>query len=146
MVSRKPVNAQAAGLMIVLSMIWGLQQVVLKAAAVDITPILQVSLRSGFAVILRIVLLFRGEQQSFSRETWLPGILAGVLFSLQYMSVGEGLRYTTASHSVVFSIQLRFLRPSVSTGNYATLHPAYDRMFAIQYKTKMDENEKIQNS
>ena len=27
--------------------------------------------------------------------------------------------------------------------NYATLHPAYGRMFAIQYKTQMDENEKV---
>ncbi|MCP4337542.1 MAG: glutathione S-transferase family protein [Desulfobulbaceae bacterium] len=27
--------------------------------------------------------------------------------------------------------------------DYATLHPAYGRMFAIQYKTQMDENEKI---
>ncbi len=103
MSSRKPVNIQAAGLMVVLSMIWGLQQVVLKAAAVDIAPILQVSLRSGFAVVLIwLVLLFRGQQLSFSRETWLPGILVGVLFSLEYLSVGEGLRYTSASHSVVF--------------------------------------------
>ena len=27
--------------------------------------------------------------------------------------------------------------------DYETLHPAYGRMFAIQYKTQMDENEKI---
>lgn len=27
--------------------------------------------------------------------------------------------------------------------DYATLHPAYGRMFAILYKTQMDENEKI---
>jgi glutathione S-transferase len=27
--------------------------------------------------------------------------------------------------------------------DYSTLHPAYGRMFAIQYKTQMDENEKI---
>lgn len=27
--------------------------------------------------------------------------------------------------------------------DYATLHPAYGRMFAIQYKTKMDESERI---
>lgn len=101
--SRKPVNTQAAGLMVVLSMIWGLQQVVLKAAAVDIAPILQVSLRSGIAVILIwMVLLFRGEQLTLSRRTWLPGIFVGVLFSLEYLSVGEGLRYTSASHSVVF--------------------------------------------
>jgi len=101
--SRKPVNAQAAGLMMVLSIIWGLQQVVLKAAAGDIAPVLQVSLRSGMAVVLIwMLLLYRGKQISFSRETWLPGMFIGVLFSLEYLSVGEGLRYTSASHSVVF--------------------------------------------
>ncbi len=101
--SRKPVNTQAAGLMVILSMIWGLQQVVLKAAAVDIAPIMQVSLRSGVAVLLiYVVLLVRRKRISFSRETWLPGILVGVLFSLEYLSVGEGLRFTSASHSVVF--------------------------------------------
>lgn len=28
--------------------------------------------------------------------------------------------------------------------DYATLHPAYGKMFAIQYKTKMDEKEKLE--
>jgi drug/metabolite transporter (DMT)-like permease len=100
--SRKPINGQAAGLMIVLSMIWGLQQVVLKAAAPDIAPILQVALRSGIAAILVWVLLIRRERMSFRDRTWLPGMLVGVLFSLEYLSVGEGLRHTSASHSVVF--------------------------------------------
>lgn len=101
--SRKPVNTQAAGLMVILSTIWGLQQVVLKVAVVDIAPILQVSLRSGVAAILIwIVLRCRGMQLTFYRETWIPGILVGVLFSLEYLAVGEGLRYTSASHSVVF--------------------------------------------
>lgn len=101
--SRKPVNAHAAGLMVLLSIIWGLQQVVLKAASVDIAPILQIAIRSGISVVLIVLVSrYRGKQITFSRETWLPGICVGVLFSLEFLAVGEGLRYTSASHSVVF--------------------------------------------
>jgi glutathione S-transferase len=39
------------------------------------------------------------------------------------------------------SLKAEFLRWLMF--DYATLHPAYGRMFAIQYKTQMDENEKI---
>jgi drug/metabolite transporter (DMT)-like permease len=33
-------------------MIWGLQQVILKMAAPDISPIMQIALRSGLAAVL----------------------------------------------------------------------------------------------
>jgi glutathione S-transferase len=39
------------------------------------------------------------------------------------------------------SLKAEFLRWLMF--DYATLHPAYGRMFAIQYKTQMDDNEKI---
>ncbi|MDP3192287.1 MAG: EamA/RhaT family transporter, partial [Rhodoferax sp.] len=38
--------------MVVLCAIWGLQQVVLKATADDIAPIMQIGLRSGVAALL----------------------------------------------------------------------------------------------
>lgn len=101
--SRKPVNGQAAGLMIVLGMTWGLQQVVLKATAQDIAPILQIGLRSGVAALLvGLVLLMRGERLSFRDGIWLPGLTVGLLFALEYLALGEGLRHTSASHAVVF--------------------------------------------
>jgi len=91
------------GLMFLLCMVWGLQQVVLKAAAVDIAPIFQIALRSGIAAILVcLVIYFRGERIDFHDGTWFPGILVGVLFALEYLFVGESLRHTSASHVVVF--------------------------------------------
>ncbi len=91
------------GLMFLLCMIWGLQQVVLKAAAVDVAPILQIALRSGIAAVLvGILMCFRGEQMSLADGTWRPGLLVGILFALEYLFVGEGLLYTSASHAVVF--------------------------------------------
>ena len=91
------------GLMLLLCMIWGLQQVVLKAAAPDIAPILLIALRSGIAAVLVGLLMFvRGERISLAAGTWRPGLLVGVLFALEFLFVGEGLRHTSASHTVVF--------------------------------------------
>ena len=49
---RKALDATASGLMIMLCMIWGLQQVILKMAAPDISPLMQIALRSGLAHLL----------------------------------------------------------------------------------------------
>lgn len=90
-------------LMLLLCIIWGLQQVVLKAAATDIAPILQIALRSGIAALLvGLLMFFRGERMALNDGTWRPGLAVGFLFALEYLFVGEGLRYTSASHVVVF--------------------------------------------
>ena len=89
--------------MFLLCMIWGLQQVVLKAAASDIAPLFQIALRSGIAALLvGILMLFRGERILLKDGTWRPGLLVGLLFALEFLFVGEGLRHTSASHVVVF--------------------------------------------
>ena len=50
--SRKPLDAMAVGLMLMLCLIWSLQQIVLKATATDCSPVLQIALRSGIAALL----------------------------------------------------------------------------------------------
>lgn len=101
--TQKAIDGQAIGMMLILCMIWGLQQVAIKAAAPDIAPVLQIALRSGIAALLvGALMLGRGERLSGSDGTWRPGLLVGVLFALEFLLVGEGLRHTTASHMVVF--------------------------------------------
>ena len=103
MASRKTIDLQAMGLMLVVCMAWGLQQVALKATATDVAPLLQIALRSGIAAGLVAFLMFwRGERLSLRDGTWRPGVLVGVLFALEYLLVGEGLRHTSAAHMVVF--------------------------------------------
>jgi drug/metabolite transporter (DMT)-like permease len=100
---RKPVDAKAAALMVVLCAIWGMQQVALKAAAPAMAPVLQVAVRSGAAAILiGILILIRGETARLGGGTWRPGLLVGVLFAVEFLFVGEGLRYTSASHMAIF--------------------------------------------
>lgn len=101
--TRKALDSQAVGLMLVLCLIWGLQQVVLKATAADIAPILQIALRSGGAALLvGLLMAARGERMRVSDGTWRPGVVVGLLFGLEFLLVGEGLRHTSASHMVVF--------------------------------------------
>lgn len=101
--TRKALDGQAIGLMLLLCLIWGLQQVVLKATAADITPIFQIALRSGVAAVLvGLVMASRGECMRLNDGTWPAGVLVGTLFGVEFLLVGEGLRHTSASHMVVF--------------------------------------------
>lgn len=89
--------------MLVLCIIWGVQQVVLKITAPDVAPIMQIALRSGIAAVLvGFLMLMKGERLAPVEGTWRPGLIVGILFALEFLLVGEGLRYTTASHSVIF--------------------------------------------
>lgn len=99
---RKDVDGLAIGLVTITSLIWGLQQVFIKAVSTDMSPVLQIALRSGIAALLLAAVMVIRKNKLISRDTWKPGLLAGILFALEFYFVGEGLRYTTASHMVVF--------------------------------------------
>ena len=100
---RKAPDSKAIGLMVVLCAIWGMQQVVLKATAADITPIMQIALRSlAAAVLVWLLMRHRAERMDRTDGTLRPGMVVGLLFGLEFILVGEGLRHTSASHMVVF--------------------------------------------
>lgn len=99
---RKVLDATASGLMIVLCMIWGLQQVILKMAAPDISPLMQIALRSGLAAILLLPLLYLDKtSQLFNRQNLKAGALVAFLFSLEFFLLAQALQLTSASHAVV---------------------------------------------
>lgn len=101
--TRLDLDTKAITLMAVLCAIWGMQQVVLKATAADIAPIMQIALRSGGAALLvMLVMGWRGERMNLRDGTLRPGVAVGLLFGLEFLLVAEGLRHTTASHMVVF--------------------------------------------
>lgn len=97
---RQALDGKAAAIMTVLCLIWGLQQVVLKMAAPDVTPLMLIALRSGAAALLVWALMrWRGERIDLA--LWRPGLVVGTLFGCEFVLVGEGLRFTSASHMVV---------------------------------------------
>lgn len=99
---RKALDTRATGIMTILCLVWGLQQVVLKAAASDIAPLMQIALRSGVAAVLVGLLMAWRKERLFPADgSWRPGLAVGTLFALEFLLVGEGLRFTSASHMVV---------------------------------------------
>ena len=99
---RKALDAKASGLMILLCIIWGIQQVVLKIAAVDIAPIMQIAIRSGLSAVLLFPLIYMQKiKQLWSLSYVLPGLLLALLFSAEFLLVAEALRFTSAAHTVV---------------------------------------------
>ncbi|MAK56531.1 MAG: EamA family transporter [Pusillimonas sp.] len=100
---RKQIDSQAFSLMVLLCLIWASQQIALKAVATDIAPIFQISIRSGIAAVLvALLMMYQRVPLITSDGTLKPGLLVGALFALEFLLMGEGLRYTTASHIAVF--------------------------------------------
>ena len=101
--TRQALDTTAISLMVVLCAIWGLQQVVLKATAADIAPIMQIGLRSGVAALLvGLTMWWRKEPMNLRDGTLRPGVVVGLLFGLEFLLVAEGLRHSSASHILVF--------------------------------------------
>lgn len=80
-------------------MIWGLQQTAIKACALDMSPILQVSIRSGTAALLLWL-----ANHFWLHENWnvnvrmKDALLVGLGFAGEFFFVAQGLSYTNASH------------------------------------------------
>lgn len=103
MESRQSLDAKASGSMLILCLIWGLQQVAIKGVAEQIAPLWQVTLRSGIAAVaVWGVAYLRQEPLRWGHGLWRPGGLVGLLFGLEFLLVAEGLRYAPASHMAVF--------------------------------------------
>ena len=101
-ITRKSPDGFALQVMLVLCVIWGMQQVLIKWAAPDIAPVMQAAGRSGIAaLIVGIAMCWQGGLRSIS-STWRAGLLAGSLFALEFLFIAEGLQLTTAAHMSVF--------------------------------------------
>lgn len=99
---RKSLDGRAIGLMFFLCILLGLQQIAIKAAAPDMAPMLQMALRSGAAALfVGVYLRAKGMGLLPVNGNWPAGLAAGVLFTMEYLFVAEGLRLTDASRMVI---------------------------------------------
>ena len=99
---RQVLDAKASGLMVFVCVMLGLQQVMLKLTAADISPLMQMALRSGFAAILVLPLLLRQPYPDLLKPQYLKaGLAAALFFALEFFFVATALHYTSASHTVV---------------------------------------------
>ena len=100
---RKPVDALAVSMMVVLCMSWGFQQIAIKVAAAGISPIMQAGLRSIIATALLLAWAQLRGIALFRRDgTLAAGMAAGALFAGEFVFIYAGLAHTAASRMVVF--------------------------------------------
>lgn len=100
---RRGTDAFSFQVMLVLCALWGLQQVAIKLAAHDIAPVLQASVRSGIAALLvGLLMTWRGGWEGVRQGTLRGGLLAGVLFAAEFLLIALALTYSTAGHVAVF--------------------------------------------
>jgi len=104
MPERKPhLDALATVLLVFCCFLWGLNQVAAKAALPEIPALWQAALRSIGATALVWLWARQRGIALFARDGTLPGgLVAGVLFAVEFFCIFVGLQYTTASRMVVF--------------------------------------------
>lgn len=102
MSSRQALDSKASGIMFGLCILWGLQQVVLKLAAPDISAVMQIALRSGLSALMVYPMIKLAKGTSlWGRDYLATGILVGLLFAAEFFLVAQALRFTSAAHTVV---------------------------------------------
>ena len=85
-----------------LCILWGLQQVVLKMAAPDISSLMQVALRSGLSTLMVYPLIKLSTGNSlWSKDYLYPGLVVALLFAAEFFMLAQAIRFTSASHAVV---------------------------------------------
>jgi drug/metabolite transporter (DMT)-like permease len=101
--SSRPLDATAIAVTIALCLSWGFNNVAIKLAIHDIPPLIQSAARSVIAAVVVGVWTQARGIPLFKRDGTLgAGILAGVLFALEFLLIYRGLVWTTATRGVVF--------------------------------------------
>nr|WP_249142095.1 DMT family transporter [Bradyrhizobium diazoefficiens] len=115
----RPLSAGAIALMLMLCLTWGFNQIAVKLVLPDVPPMLQAMIRSmGALPVLFLVGTLRGVK-FFERDgTWKPGVVAGLMFGIEFVLIYQGIRFTSASRAVVFLYTAPFF---VALGSYQIL-------------------------
>ncbi|MES1149648.1 MAG: DMT family transporter, partial [Bradyrhizobium guangdongense] len=115
----RPLSAGAIALMLMLCLTWGFNQIAVKLVLPDIPPMMQATLRSiGALPVLFIIGTLRGVK-FFERDGTLgAGLIAGLMFGVEFVLIYQGIRFTTASRAVVFLYTAPFF---VALGSYQIL-------------------------
>jgi drug/metabolite transporter (DMT)-like permease len=100
---RKPLDVTAYSLMVLLTALWGFQQVTIKVIVDDVSLLAQAAIRSIVATVLVVAWARLRGTPLFERDgTLKAGLLAGFLFAIEFVFIYGGLAYTNASRMVVF--------------------------------------------
>ena len=85
-----------------ISMMLGMNQAMVKMVNVGMSPIFQAGLRSAAAMIpLVLYMLLTHKKFSISSDNFLPGIIAGLLFTFEFFLLFQALEYTSVARSAI---------------------------------------------
>ena len=100
---RKPLDATAVSVMVLLCFIWGIGHVAAKFTAEGISLVFQSGVRSVIATGLLLLWGWSRGIRFWDRDgTFWPGVLAGLLFAAEFVFIFAGLALTDAARMVVF--------------------------------------------
>ena len=100
---RKPLDATAVSVMVLLCFIWGIGHVAAKFTAEGISLVFQSGVRSVIATGLLLLWGWSRGIRFWDRDgTFRPGVLAGLLFAAEFVFIFAGLAMTDAARMVVF--------------------------------------------
>lgn len=107
--AQRQLDSLAVGMIVACSFIWGLNQVAVKVANQGFQPVLQAGIRSLLAGILIVGWCALRRIPLFERDgTLVPGIVAGILFALEFILIYVALDYTSVSRGIVFVYTMPF--------------------------------------
>src|SRR5262245_56633312 len=100
---RRALDANAIGVMLLLTMLWGFQQMTIKWIAADVSLVMQAALRSIVATVLVLAWSSGQNHRLFERDgNFAAGIAAGLLFAFEFAFIYGGLGFPNASRMSVF--------------------------------------------
>jgi len=115
--------------MLLLTSLWGFQQVAIKLVAADVSLVMQAGIRSILATLLLLAWAkYRSIPLFNSDGTLWAGLGAGVLFAAEFVFIYAGLEHTNASRMSVFI----YLAPPLTALGLHLFVPG-ERMRALQW-------------
>src|SRR5882762_11943760 len=103
----------AVALMLMLCLSWGFNQIAVKLVLPEVPPMLQALARSlGALPVLLVIGWFRGVKFLERDGSLWPGVIAGVIFGIEFVLIYRGLLLTSASRAAVFLYTAPFSSPS----------------------------------
>ncbi|WP_207231002.1 DMT family transporter [Bradyrhizobium sp. Leo121] len=118
----------AVAIMLMLCVSWGFNQIAVKLALPDIPPMLQAMFRSAGALPVMLIVGWLRGVKFFERDgTLLAGLVAGLMFGIEFVLIFSGLVFTSASRASVFLYTAPFF---VAFGSHQFLG---ERLSALQW-------------
>ena len=100
----RPLDAAGMALTVFLCLTWGFNQPIIKLAILEgVPPLMQCAIRSALGMLIVLgIMHWRGLPVLARDGTLIAGVVAGILFGVEFLLIYRGLIYTAASRATLF--------------------------------------------